>query len=92
LFRVCEVACLSLFLWRAQGAPPFFLCVLFSSLFLFFFFSGRWSDCPGGYTGLSQWWLWEYHVPLICSPVGLCLPCRLGSGVWQLRNPPCFSV
>jgi hypothetical protein len=27
--------------------------------------------CPGGYAGLTQGWLWEYHVMLICSPVGL---------------------
>jgi hypothetical protein len=29
------------------------------------------SVCPGGYAGLSQRKLWEYRVPLICSPFGL---------------------
>jgi hypothetical protein len=45
---------------------------LFSLLFSFVLFLwGRGSVCPGGYAGLSQGWLWEYCVPLICSPVVL---------------------
>jgi hypothetical protein len=40
-------------------------CLLFR-----FFFWGGWV-CPWDYAGLSQWCLWEYHVMLICSPVGL---------------------
>jgi hypothetical protein len=45
-----------------------FPCLFFS---FFFFFAGQGSVCSGGYAGLSQGWLWEYHLPLICSPVGL---------------------
>jgi hypothetical protein len=37
-------------------------------------------------------WLWEYRVPLICLPVGLCLPSWLGAGIWQCGSPPDFSV
>jgi hypothetical protein len=29
----------------------------------------RGSVCLRGYAGLSQWWLWEYCMPLICSPL-----------------------
>jgi hypothetical protein len=46
--------------------------------------------CPGGYVDFSQGWLWESHVPLICSPVGL--PSRLGAGAWQRGSPPGFSI
>jgi hypothetical protein len=42
-----------------------------SCLFNFFWWGGGGSFCPGGYAGLSQGWLWEYHMLLICSPVGL---------------------
>jgi hypothetical protein len=31
--------------------------------------------------GLSQWWLWEYCMLLICSPVGLHVP----EQVWSQR-------
>jgi hypothetical protein len=57
-------------------APRAFCYVSFSvPYFLFFFFpQGRGSDCPVGYAGLSQGWLWGYCMPLICSPVGLHLP------------------
>jgi hypothetical protein len=44
---------------------------LFIIQFLDFFLWGGESVCTGGYAGLSQEWLCEYHVPLICSPVGL---------------------
>jgi hypothetical protein len=55
-------------------APPHFsgvltafcplCCVLvFSPLFIVQFFCGG-SVCPGGYAGLSQGWLGEYHVML----------------------------
>jgi hypothetical protein len=42
-------------------------CLLFS----FFFLQGGGSVCSVASSGLSQGWLWEYCVPLICSPVGL---------------------
>jgi hypothetical protein len=58
--------------------PPCPLCSMFFFSFLFiiqgffFFLQGRGgSVCSGGYAGLYQGWLWEYHVPLICSSVGL---------------------
>jgi hypothetical protein len=59
---------------------------------VFKFFVGQELVCPGDYDGLSQGWLWEYHLPLICSPVVLHLPSRFGAGVWQDRSPPGFSV
>jgi hypothetical protein len=40
-------------------------------LFLFLFLQDRGSVCPGGYAGLFQGWLAEYHVTLGGSPVGL---------------------
>jgi hypothetical protein len=30
-------------------------------------------------------------MPLICSPVGLYLPSRLGAGIWWHGSPPGFS-
>jgi hypothetical protein len=65
---------------RAQRAQPSATCafqLLIIQLFFHFvlcFFAGWGSVCPGGYAGLSQGWLWEYCMPLICSPVGLYLP------------------
>jgi hypothetical protein len=46
---------------------------LVGDFFLFFgiFLQGRGSVCPEGYAGLSQGWLWECCIMLICSPVGL---------------------
>jgi hypothetical protein len=73
----------------ALFATSFFNCLL---IIQFFFFAGWGSVCPGSYADLSQGCLWEYHLPLICSPVGLCLPSRLGAGDWQHRSPPVFSV
>jgi hypothetical protein len=68
----------------------FFSCL---SVIQFFFFLGGWGSVfPGGYADLSQGWLWEYHVPLIFSPVDLCLPSRLGASAWQPRSPSVFSV
>jgi hypothetical protein len=53
----------------------------------------RWgSVCPGSYAGLSQGWLWEYHMPFICSPVGVHLLSKFGVGVWRCGSPPGFSV
>jgi hypothetical protein len=43
-----SVPCFVQFFW--------FLC-------LFLFFDGG-SVCPGGFAGLSEWWLGEYHVTL----------------------------
>jgi hypothetical protein len=60
-------------------------CLLFSFVFVFV----EWgSVCLGDYAGLSQGQLWEYHMPFICSPVGLHLPSRFGAGIWQCRSPP----
>jgi hypothetical protein len=43
--------------------------VLFQFLVYYsFFFVGQGSVCPGGYAGLSQGWLWEYHVMLVGLP------------------------
>jgi hypothetical protein len=63
---------------RAPPPPPPPRCVfLFSSLFIIHFFCFLFfcraggSVCPGGYTGFSQGWLWEYHMLLICSLVSL---------------------
>jgi hypothetical protein len=60
--------------------------LLFSYLFIFLWGGG--SVCPGGFAGLSQGWLWEYCMMLICSPVGLLNV----SSSWHLvaREPPCF--
>jgi hypothetical protein len=80
----------------AQGTLPSLLLVFVffsAACLLFSFFSPGWgSVCPGDYAGLSQGFLWKYHVPLICSPGGLCLPSRLGAGVWWHGSPPGFSV
>jgi hypothetical protein len=80
-FRQQITTCLLSALLPFQPCPStLFLCAyntlyyvfLFSSLFIIHFFVG-WggSVCPGGYAGLSQGWLWEYHLMLICSPVVL---------------------
>jgi hypothetical protein len=94
LFTVCLGKCLSPFLWSSRCPALFATCLFFSFLFIiqFFFFAGQGSVCPGGYADLSQEWLWGYHVPLICLPVGLRLPSRLGAGVYQRGNPPGFSM
>jgi hypothetical protein len=65
------------------------LCLLFR-VFCFIFLRGQGSICPGGY-GLSQGWLWEYHMMLICSPVGLLDVCQAG-GSWHLaaQESSCF--
>jgi hypothetical protein len=68
---------------------PFQFLVYYSVLFCFV---GQGSVCPGGYVGLSQGWLWEYYLMLICSPVGLHFPSRFGVSIWQCRSPPVFSV
>jgi hypothetical protein len=67
-------------------------CLSFSFLFLFLFFAEQGSVCAVGYAGLSQGWLWGYCMLLICSPVGLHLPSRLGAGIWWCRSPPGFSI
>jgi hypothetical protein len=36
--------------------------LVFSLLFLFFFFFAGWSACPVGYADLSEGWLGKYHV------------------------------
>jgi hypothetical protein len=90
---------------QVPAPPPFsgslnvpcpFCYVFFSVpcfLFSFLFFSWGWgSDCPGGYADLSQGWLWKYHMPLICSPVGLHPSSRLGVSIWQHGTPPGFSA
>jgi hypothetical protein len=71
-------------LWNS-GHPALFAACLFCCcclLFSFFsFFPVLGSVCPGGYAGLAQGCLWEYHVPL-SSPCGLHLP--KWSGSWHL--------
>jgi hypothetical protein len=44
-------------------------CLLFS--FIYLFFVGQGVSLSRGLCWFSQEWLWEYHVMLICSPVGL---------------------
>jgi hypothetical protein len=78
-------------LWRAASPPfsgalkaPHPLCCMsfFSSLFIIqFFFSVQESVCSWGCAGLYQGWLWEYHMTLIFSPVGLHLPSRFGVSI-----------
>jgi hypothetical protein len=70
-----EISSLSFpFLWCALSTLPPLLHVSFQ-FFAYYsvlgFLGGQGSVCPGGYSGLSQEWLWEYHLSLICSPVGL---------------------
>jgi hypothetical protein len=84
LFKVRGGACPSPSLWSTQGILPFCYMSFSVPCFLFIFFQGGGLlDCPGGYAGLSQGWLWGYHMPLICSPVGLHLPSRLGAVIWR---------
>jgi hypothetical protein len=94
LLKVQAAPCPSPLLLCAQSTLPSLLHVLFCSLLfsLFVFFVGWGSVCPGGYSGLSQGWLWEYFVPLICSPVGVRLPSTFGAGVWRRGSLPGFSV
>jgi hypothetical protein len=62
-----------------KAPHPLWCMFLFSSLFIiqfcflifFFFLQGEVSVCPAGYAGLSQGWLWEYCMMLICSSVSL---------------------
>jgi hypothetical protein len=74
--------------------PTFFTTCPFQLIFscLGFFYAEQGSICPGGYSGLSQGWLWKYHVPFICSLVGLRFPSRLGAGIWQPGSPLGFSI
>jgi hypothetical protein len=62
-----------LLLWWLTAPRPLCCVFCFSSLFIIQFFLGGIGEslCPGGYVGLSQKWLWEYYMMLICSPVGL---------------------
>jgi hypothetical protein len=94
-------ACLFTVLWgiplplpfRAQGAPPFLLCVFFVVIAyysVFSFFPGWGSVCPGGYADMAQGCLWEYHVPL-SSPCGPCLPKSSGCcSLAAAQEPSCF--
>jgi hypothetical protein len=59
-------------LWCMSFLVP---CLLFS-FFVCFFMVGV--VLSRDYADLSQGWLWEYRVSLICSPVGLHLPSRFG--------------
>jgi hypothetical protein len=77
-------------LWCAHSTPQPCCVFLFSFLFIIpiFFFVGWVSVCLGYYAGLSQGCLWEPHVPLTCSPVGLHLPSRSGDSLWWHGNSP----
>jgi hypothetical protein len=63
---------------HSEHPPP--LCVPFQFLVYYsvFFVWGRGLVCPGGYAGLSQEWLWEYHMLLIYSPIGLLVVSQAG--------------
>jgi hypothetical protein len=68
-------------------------CVPFQFLvhYSVFFCVGWGSVCPGGYAGLSQGWLWEYHVMFVAH----LLVCRMSpKQVWSwrlvAREPSCF--
>jgi hypothetical protein len=55
-----------------EHPAPSAACSFLVPCFLFYFIfllGGGGSICPGSYAGLSQGWLWEYCVLLICSPV-----------------------
>jgi hypothetical protein len=76
---------------------PLFCVLVFSSLFIFqffFFCRGERSLCPGGYAGLSQGWLGEYHMMFAAHLFGLPnvsqagLELVSGSG----NSSPVFSV
>jgi hypothetical protein len=84
--------CPSPFLQSSRHPTLFPSCSFQFLVYYSIFFTGQVSVCSGGYACLSQGWLWEYHVLLICSPVGLCLPRRLRPCVWQCSSPPGFSV
>jgi hypothetical protein len=43
-----------------------------------------------GYAGLSQGWLWEYYMQLICSPVRLHLTSRFGAWHQAVQEPSWF--
>jgi hypothetical protein len=77
---------------RLEQLAPFVVCYFSVACLLFsFFLAGQGSVCPGAYAGSSQGWLWEYRVPLICSPVGLQNVSQAGLS-WHLATwkPSCF--
>jgi hypothetical protein len=90
------------YLWFHDGFPlpsssalrapcPLATCLCCSCLFIFSFFPGWGSVCPGGYANLAQGCLWEYHM-LLSSPCPH-FPNHLGAGVWQrCGSPPGFSI
>jgi hypothetical protein len=83
LLKACRESSSLLLLPHLVHSKSLSLSAAYSFQFLVYysvFFCVGWgSVCPGSYAGLSQRWLLEYHVPLICSPVGLCLPSRFGA-------------
>jgi hypothetical protein len=82
-------------LFGAHGTTPSLLCVFIVVIAYYSvspFFLGCGSVCPGGYAGLAQGYLWEYHVPL-SSPYCPHLPSCLGTSIWwQPGGPPGFSI
>jgi hypothetical protein len=81
--------CLSPLLQCTWCTLPPLLCVPFQFLVYhsgFLCVCGRGSVCPGGYADLSQVLLWVYHLPLICSTIGLLDVSQVGlepaSGSW----------
>jgi hypothetical protein len=58
------------FLWCPYSTPspllyvPFQFLVYCSVIYLFIIFVGQGVSLSGGYVGLSQGWLWEYHMSL----------------------------
>jgi hypothetical protein len=78
-----------LLLCTPSTLPP--LCVPFQFL-IYFIFWGPGVSLSRSYAGLSQGYMWEYCMLLICSLVGLGLPSRFGTGIWHRGSPPVFSV
>jgi hypothetical protein len=95
LQKVCMGSCPLPFSGMLKAPHPL-CCVSFSISSLF---SVSFSFCrvkvtlSWSYARLSQGWLCEYRMLLICSPVGPCLPSRFGAGcIWRCGSSPVFSV
>jgi hypothetical protein len=60
-------------------------CLLFSFVF---FFAGGGSVFPGGYAGLSEGWLWEYHLMFGAHLWSAgCVQSRFGTDIWWHGSP-----
>jgi hypothetical protein len=88
-----QLLALSLSFGALIAPHPLYCMFVFNSLFIvqLVFFVGWVSVCPGSYAGLSQGWLWEYHMTLGAH----LLVCWMSpKQVWSLRlavqEPSCF--